>query len=104
MATFTVYFCGTDCWPDESLINRAGAGGSDPRIYGDVAGYIPVKLHARQTENRYQRKAVIPGPGAPWSALYSQLWVPCTIKTPGDTFRDRLSGESMWDLAGHAVA
>lgn len=104
MATFTLYFCGTDCWPDEGIENRASSGGSDPAIYGPDAGYIPVKLHHAQTATQDQLKAVIPGPGGPWHAYWSRLWVPSTINTTGGGFRDKLSGESMWDLAGHAAA
>lgn len=104
MSVFTLYFCGTDCWPDEGIVSRENAGGSDPGIYGDISGYIPAKMYAEQRETREQLKAIIPGPGAPWYHHWNELLVPCTIKTMGGARRDTVTGESMWDLAGHAAA
>lgn len=104
MATFTLYFCGTDCWPDESLIDRSNSGGSNPAIYGNIAGYIPAKLYSTHQATRDQLTAVMPGCGAPWYAHWARLWVPCTIHTTGGATRDTATGESMWDLAGHATA
>lgn len=103
MSVFTLCFCGTDCWPDEGIEDRNGAGGSDPAIYGP-AGYIPVKVFADTKASRSQGKVVIPGPGAPWAYYWKSLWVPSTIKTWGGGKRDTMTGESMWDLAGHAAA
>lgn len=103
MAIFTLYFCGTDCWIDESFVDRSNSGGTAPRVYGP-AGYIPTYLYRQQTANRDQHKAVMPGPGAPWYAAWKELWVPTTIKTKGGASRDTGTGESMWDLAGHAAA
>jgi hypothetical protein len=104
MATFTLYFCGTECWPDEGIVDRAASGGSNPSIYGPEAGYIPAKLYHVQDETRDQRKAIMPGPGAPWAAERTQLWVPSTLNTQSAIGTDAYYGESMWDLAGHAAA
>lgn len=105
-STYTLCFCGTDTWRDESLANRKGSGGSDPAIYGR-SGYIPVKIfdsmQAPPPGQLRVLKAVVPGPGAPYMAEWSTLWVQSTIWNPlpaGDT----ALGGSMWDLAGHGAA
>lgn len=47
--TYTVCFSGTSCTRDEGEATRRGEGllidGSDPRIYSQQTGYIPVRIH-----------------------------------------------------------
>lgn len=100
MSTYTVCFCGTDCWPDESMKLGDAHPGTPNEAFGS-AGYIPVRIHA-DLQAPY-RKAIVPGPGSPYFQYWRSLWVPCTVKDPfaiGDT----ALGTSMWDLAGHAAA
>lgn len=103
MAVFTLCFAGTDCWPDESLVDRSNSGGSNPNLYGP-AGYIPAKVYADITGGRQQGKAMMPGPGAPYLHYWRSLWVPCTVKNPTGGMGDSALGTSMWDIAGHAAA
>lgn len=99
-STFTVCFCGTDCWPDESIKDRSASGGSKPEIYGP-AGYIPVKIYNDLIAT--SRKALVPGPGKPYMKFKDRLWAPYTIPGLLDS-TDMLLGLSMWDLAAHAAA
>lgn len=100
MSTFTLCFCGTDCYLDEGFVNRADSGGTDPAVYGQ-AGYIPAKIY--QDLNAPYHSALVPGPGKPYMDFKSQLWVPPTALAPSALI-DTALGLSMWDLAGHAAA
>ena len=98
MATINLHFCGTDCWPTEGM--GLGVGG-EPRIFAEESGYIPVKLYELSKNDNIS--FVMPGPGAPWADMYSQLWFPTSLGlTPGAL--DTVAGNSMGDIAGHAVA
>ena len=98
MATINLHFCGTECWPTEGM--GLGVGG-DPRIFAEESGYIPVKLYELSKNDNIS--FVMPGPGAPWADMYSQLWFPTSLGlTPGSI--DTVAGNSMGDIAGHAVA
>lgn len=100
MSTFTVCFCGTDCWPDEGMKDRSAIKGSQPLTFGQ-GGYIPAKIYQDLTVAG--QKAIVPGPGKPYFQFWRSLWVPCTVLDPfakGDT----AMGHSLWDLAGHGAA
>ena len=99
-STFTVCFCGTDCWPDESIKDRSASGGSKLAVYGP-AGYIPAKIYNDLIAT--SRKALVPGPGAPYMKYRDRLWVPYTNPGSFDSV-DTALGLSMWDLAAHAAA
>jgi hypothetical protein len=101
MAVFTLCFCGTSCWPDEGIVDHPETS-SQAAFYGDV-GYIPVAVHRDIVTSEAHGKAVIPGPGPPWRALSSTLWVPSTQGNISGK-RDEIVGNSMWDLAGHGAA
>lgn len=98
-STYTVCFCGTDCWTDQGLPGGTARGGSTPAGYG-TAGYIPVKAHS---EIQGPNKTVVPGPGAPYVQDQRMLWVPSTVSSSMQSLDTGL-GLSMWDLAGHAAA
>jgi hypothetical protein len=103
MSVYTICFCGTDCWPDEGLLNSKGSG---PALYGDN-GYIPVKVFADIVEGGDQAKLVVPGAGKPWDALKRKLWVrdATTPSFPMSlVYDDTKAGLSIWDLVGHAAA
>lgn len=98
MSTFTVCFCGTDCWTDEGFTDRSSSGGAYPALFGQV-GYIPVKIYSELTG---LCRAVIPGPGGPYADFIPELKLPSTVLV--NALLDTGLGSSMWDLAGHAVA
>jgi hypothetical protein len=98
MSTFTVCFCGTDCWPDDTVKDP---GHAQRGAFGR-GGYIPSKIYT-ELQAPAHRKAVVPGPGKPYFHYWRSLWVPCTVKDPF-AFGDTTLGTSMWDLAGHAAA
>lgn len=102
MSTYTVCFCGTECWPDEGIKDRSASGGTNPVVYGR-AGYLPVKIFNEIRSP--QRKTLIGGPGKPYDNLRRWLNVPSTVLAWAPvTMLDQGFGLSMWDIAGHAAA
>jgi hypothetical protein len=75
--------------------------GAPPRIFAEESGYIPVKLYELSKNDNIS--FVMPGPGAPWAEMHAELWFPTSLSlTPGAL--DTVAGNSMGDIAGHAVA
>jgi hypothetical protein len=97
MAVYTLHFCGTDCWPTEGEVEKPGI---KIEYFNDESRYIPVRLYQKVKDKNFS--FVIPGPGNPWGALYNNLLMPCSINDRAAI--DMVKGNSMIDLAGHAVA